>query len=217
LWTIVDFDGVNLPDDVTEILSALLAGAREILGDKLAGLYLRGSLAHGGFRAETSDVDVLAVTEAPVGDAELGALAALHARLAALPNTYGNRMEIAYIDRAALRRFRPGLLHPTRGQGATLERSEHHTNWILERWTVREHGLTLFGPNPRTLIDPISSDELQAAVRARLGDWADWARELEDPARGNWKTPHGSRRAEGRRRMWSRRCAARYTLCRVAS
>ena len=192
---------MHLPDEVTEILNALLAGAREILGGNLAGVYLRGSLAHGGFRAETSDVDVLAVTETAVSDAEFDALAALHARLAALPNKYGNRIEIAYIDRAAVRRFRPGLLHPTRGQGETLERSEHHTNWILERWTVREHGLTLLGPSPRTLIDPISSGELLEAVRARLGDWADWARKREDP---EWLAP--------------RRGAAAYvveTMCRA--
>ncbi|MBC7931118.1 MAG: DUF4111 domain-containing protein [Rubrivivax sp.] len=192
---------MNLPNDVTEILSALLAGARQTLKSNLAGVYLRGSLAHGGFRAETSDVDVLAVTETAVGDAEFGALASMHAQLASLPNPYGNRIEIAYIDRAALRRFRPGLRHPTRGQGAALERSEHHANWILERWTVREHGVTLHGPNPQTLIDPISSGEIREAVRARLGDWADWAQKPDDP---EWLAP--------------RRGAAAYvveTMCRA--
>lgn len=201
LLTSVKFDAMNLPDDVTEILSALLTGARQVLKRNLAGVYLRGSLAHGGFRADTSDVDILAVTETPVGDAEFDALAALHAQLASLPNPYGNRIEIAYIDRAALRRFRPGLLHPTRGQGAALERSEHHANWILERWTVREHGVALLGPNPQTLIDHISSVEIREAVRARLGDWAEWAQKPEDP---EWLAP--------------RRGAAAYvveTMCRA--
>lgn len=192
---------MNPPADVTEILSAFLAGVRQILKINLAGVYLRGSLAHGGFRADTSDVDVLAVTERPVGDADFDALAALHAHLASLPNPYGNRIEIAYVDRAALKRFQPGLRHPTRGQGGTLERSEHHANWILERWTVREHGVTLLGPNPQTLIDPISSGELHEAVRARLGDWADWAQKQDDP---EWLAP--------------RRAAAAYvveTMCRA--
>jgi hypothetical protein len=36
---------MNPPDDVTEILNALLAGVRQILKSNLAGFYLRGSLA----------------------------------------------------------------------------------------------------------------------------------------------------------------------------
>jgi hypothetical protein len=41
-----------------------------------------------------------------VSDAECAALVELHARLAALPNKYADRLEGAYIDRAALRRRR---------------------------------------------------------------------------------------------------------------
>jgi hypothetical protein len=177
---------MSLPYEITGILDALLPGIRAALGDNLVGLYLRGSLALGDFIPETSDIDLLAVTERPVADAEFTALAALHARLATSPHPFANRVEIAYIDRAALRRFEPGVRHPTLGQGEALAWSEHRDNWILERWTVRERGLTLLGPDPRTLIDPISADELRAAVRARLRDWADWASQPDDP---DWLLP----------------------------
>jgi hypothetical protein len=68
----------------------------------------------------TSDIDVPAVTERPVADAGFAALAVLHAPLAASPNPYANRMELAYIDRAALKRFEADRRHPTLGQGEAL-------------------------------------------------------------------------------------------------
>jgi predicted nucleotidyltransferase len=204
---------MNYPPDVTEILNALLAGVQQVLGRNLVGVYLRGSLALGEFRPETSDVDVLAVTEQPIGAAEFAALAALHAQLASLPNPYARRVEMAYLDRVALRRYRPGLHHATLGQNETLKWSEHHTNWILERWAVREHGVALTGPQPQTLIDPIAPDELCQAVRARLGDWAEWAQKLADAAwvkleEPEWLAPRRSMAAYVVETM----CRALYTL-----
>ncbi len=168
------------------MLEALLPGIRNVLGDNLVGIYLRGSLALGDFIPATSDIDVLAVTARPVDDAEFGALADLHARLAASPHPFARRLEIAYVDRAAWGRFKPGLRHPSLGQGETLAWSEHRDNWILERWTVRECGVTLLGPEPQSLIDPIAADELLGAVRGRLRDWADWAEQPDDP---DWRLP----------------------------
>ncbi len=168
------------------MLDALLAGIEETLGDNLVGVYLRGSLALGDFIPETSDLDLLTVTKRPITAAEFARLASLHAHLAVLPHPYAKRLELAYIDGVALRRFAPGQHHPTLGQGETLVWSEHRDNWILERWTVREHGRTLLGPEPHTLIDPIPPDELRAAVRARLRDWAAWADQPDDP---DWLLP----------------------------
>lgn len=195
---------MSLPPDVDGMLSALLAGIRQVLGEGLVGVYLRGSLAMGDFTPETSDLDVLAVTERPVSDAEFAALAALHTQLAALPNPYANRLEMAYIDRAALRRFEPGRQHPTLEQGEALTWSEHGSNWILERWVVREHGVVFCGPDPQTLIDPIPAEDLQAAVRARLRDWNDWASQPDDP---DWLLPRGHKAY-----VVETMCRALYTL-----
>jgi hypothetical protein len=177
---------MNLPTEVTDILNIFLVGVQDALKDNLVGIYLRGSLALGDFDPETSDLDLLAVTEQPVAEAEFAALASLHAQIGTLPNPYANELEITYLDRAALRRFQPGLSHPTLGRGETLIRSEHHTNWLLERWAVRERGVTLLGPEPQALIDPIAAEELYQAVRLRLNDWADWARTLGEP---DWQVP----------------------------
>ena len=54
---------VDLPPEVTPLLDELVSGITDALGDNLVGVYLRGSLALGGFDPATSDVDVLVVTE----------------------------------------------------------------------------------------------------------------------------------------------------------
>ena len=166
--------------EVREILAELVPGVRAVLGENLVGVYLRGSLATGDF-LDTSDIDYLVATERPVSDAEFAALVEMHARLAALPNKYADRLEGAYIDRESLKRYEPGRRHPTVYCESSLAWVEHEHHWKLERWVLREKGVALFGPDPRSLIDPISAEELRDAVRARLRDWGKWAAEPDDP------------------------------------
>lgn len=162
------------------LVEALRDGIRGALGENVVGVYLRGSLALGGFDPETSDVDVLVVTQSPVSDAEFESLAALHERIPARDNEFGRHYEVSYVDCASIRRFAPGeRRHPTIGSDWPFGRSDHRDNFTLERWTVRERGVTLIGPDPKTLIDPISKQELQEAARSELRTRTeDWAREL---------------------------------------
>ena len=103
---------MKLHDDVDLFLKALLSGVQHTLGNSLVGVYLRGSLAMEDFIPETSDIDVLAVTERPVSDGEYAALVDLHAALSALPNPFANRLEIAYIEPG-----KPGSLRNMTGRG----------------------------------------------------------------------------------------------------
>lgn len=195
---------MDLPQDVDAILDALLSGIQEALGNNLVGVYLRGSLATGDFDPVTSDLDFFAITERPVSEAEFAALRLLHTRLSNLPNKFGHELEGPYINRAAARRFRPGERYPTIARGEALEWSEHRANWVLERWTVREYGITLLGPDPRTLIDPVSTEELCAAVRSVLTAWADWLDHPDDP---EWLLPRAHKAY-----VVETMCRALYTL-----
>jgi hypothetical protein len=162
--------------EVSTLIEDLLAGVRGALGDNLLGFYLRGSLALGDFDPETSDVDILVVTERPMSEAEFEGLAALHARVPAAGNEYRRHHEVSYVDRVSLKRFQTGERHhPTVGSDWAFQRAEHRDNFILERWMVREHGIPLVGPDPKGLIDPISPDDLRSAVvgefRSRMEHW----------------------------------------------
>jgi hypothetical protein len=169
---------------------------------------LRGSLVTGGFRVESSDIDLLAVTERLVSEAEFARLLAWHNAIGQADHPFAKRFEIAYIDRANLRRFEPGHRFPTLGQGETLVWAEHQSNWILERWMVREQGVALAGPPPKTLIDPVEAGEMAVAVRDRLQDWAAWASDIHDPE-WHWPRAHKAYVVETM-------CRALYTLARGA-
>jgi hypothetical protein len=129
------------------------------------------------------------VTERGVSASEFQTLQRLHTRIDARGNAFGRDYEVSYIDRASLKRFGPEeRRHPTVGADWEFCWGEHRANFVLERWTVREHGIVIVGPDPKTLIDPISADDLRAAVvselSARVEDWAgsgeppDWLRPL---------------------------------------
>lgn len=195
---------MNLPQDVNAILDALLSGIQEILGNNLVGVYLRGSLATGDFDPATSDIDFFAVTERFVSEQEFAALRLLHTRLSQLQNKYGHELEGPYLDRASAKRFQPGERYPTIARGEALEWSEHRANWVLERWTVREDGITLLGPDPKTLIDPVLIEDLRAAVRSVLTAWADWLDHPDDP---EWLLPRAHKAY-----VVETMCRALYTL-----
>lgn len=195
---------VKLPQEVIDMLTAVLPSMHEALGDNLMGVYLRGSLAMGDFDPVTSDLDFFAVTERPVSEAAFTVLVAMHARLDVLPNHYAGQLEGPYIDRCAARRFRPGERYPTIGRGEALAWHEHGYNWVLERWMVREHGITVLGPNPKTLIDPVASNELRTAARLRMRDWDAWANRPDDP---EWLLPRNHKAY-----VVETMCRALYTL-----
>ncbi|KKI92953.1 hypothetical protein WQ54_07200 [Bacillus sp. SA1-12] len=175
-----------LHNNVIEILETLLDGIHELLKEDVIGVYLRGSLALGDFDPETSDIDYLAVMKNAMTDERFTLLKGFHSQLANLHNPYAKHLEGAYIDLNSLKRFQTGKYHPTIYRGEDLKWSEHHMNWIIERWTIREHGITLIGPDPKKLIDRISVEEIQSAVLERLRDWVNWANQSDDP---EWHLP----------------------------
>jgi predicted nucleotidyltransferase len=168
--------------EVDNLLEELLRGIRFLLGNRLVGLYLDGSLACGDFDA-ASDIDFLAVTEEEATEEEFSRLQAMHKRIAADTPRRGAELEGSYISRAAVRRYDPALaIHPNleRGKKAQLKMVRHDEDWRIHYHVVRERGMPLCGPDPKTLIDPVSPDDLRTAMLATLEKW--WRPMLSDPA-----------------------------------
>ena len=166
--------------DVNAILGLLLAEVRAALGDRFVGMYLYGSLSSGDFDPGSSDVDFLVATEGELPDEALAALEAMHARIAASGLPWVTRLEGSYIPRAALRRYDASdARHPSIGTDWAFGVGHHDSSWVIQRHLVRESGVVVAGPPPRTLIDPVSPDELRAAVLGTLRGY--WARQLRAP------------------------------------
>jgi len=175
---------VNRPTphpEVNELLDAVTAGLREILGDQLVSIYLFGSATTGDFDRE-SDVDVVVVTADTIEGETFAALQAMHARIATIDSWCATQLEVSYIPRRAIRRYNPAdALHPRldRGRDETLHMMRHGADWVVQRHLIRERGLTLLGPTPAMLVDPVSPDDLRRAMVELLPEWL--APMLENP------------------------------------
>lgn len=173
--------------DVNTLLLLLLARVQTILRKKLIGCYLYGSLSLGDFDPESSDIDFLIVTTEELTGNVLEELRATHASIAASGLSYAKRLEGSYIPCAALRQYDPhNASHPTIGIDWDFHVGQHGSNWIIERHIVREHGIIVWGPSPKTLIDPVPIETIKAAVCETLKTFwtaqltgADWLRPRE--------------------------------------
>ena len=159
--------------DVNEILSLLFTNVKEILGDQLAGMYLHGSLANGGFD-EHSDIDVMFTTKEDITEEMFSSLSAMHIEMAKLDSPWAVQLEVAYVPQDALRRSDPTHIryhHLDRGNGEVLHWMTAESDWNIYRYILHERGIVITGPDPKTLIDPVSPHDLRLAVANGLPVW----------------------------------------------
>ncbi len=92
-------------DAAIEFAQALAARWQATLGSELIGLYLIGSLAHGGFSRRYSDIDLAVITAAGLS---LQTLAILRGQASALSADWGPKVSIFWTDRQfGIGRFPP--------------------------------------------------------------------------------------------------------------
>jgi hypothetical protein len=169
-------------EDVNAVLSYFLAGIQQILGERFVALYLSGSLALGDFDPRSSDIDFVAVTDGDVPEHLLPALQHLHARFNAGDSAWATEVEAVYIPQGDLRRYDPAhARHPhiERGPEETLDWDQMDSGWVLQRSILRECGVTVAGPPPATLIDPVTACDLRRAAGALMDEW--WGTMPTDP------------------------------------
>ena len=65
---------MKIPAQVSALLQDLTAHLPVILGRKLVGLYVYGSLTQGAFNPKRSDVDCIVVTQRALSDTKLNAI-----------------------------------------------------------------------------------------------------------------------------------------------
>lgn len=161
--------------EVNEVLQELMEGLRAILGSQLSGAYLYGSLTSTEFDSQ-SDIDVLVVTRDEMSDEVFAMVAAMHDRIATGDSWCATQLEVAYVPFQTLRRYdaeNSVYPHMDRGKGEHLQRKEHWSDCVVQRHVLRERGITLAGPDPVTLIDPVSEDDLRQAMRDLLAKWGE--------------------------------------------
>jgi len=174
-------------EEVNEVLELLLKNAKEILKEQFVGMYLYGSLSSRDFNPKTSDIDFLVVTKEELPESTISQLDKMHNQTWATSLKRAGKLEGAYIPQSLIRKHNPkGTPCPTINEGR-FYLDTPGSDWIIQRHVVREYGIILEGPDPKTLIDFVSAEDIRASIMGVLRDWwypmlqkPDWLRDHDD-------------------------------------
>jgi len=199
---------------VNALLDDLLPQMQEVLGSKLVGLYLYGSLVTGDFDADISDIDLMAAVGDDLDDAAFDALDKMHHELAQKHPQWENRIEIAYLSLHALKTFKTetstiAVISP----GEPFNRKQAGKDWLMNWYMVQSKGIRLFGPPPETIIDPTSQAEFIEAVKAHLIAWREYIEQVDNGpyqsyailtmCRGLYTYTHGEQVSKQKAAAWA--------------
>ena len=145
---------------VRELTSGIGAG----LGEGLVSLYLYGSSVSGGFEAEASDIDLLAVTSRDVSEIDFTNVDAFHRSFVDRHPAWNDRLEIVYVGRRTLWSFRDGGSLGVISPGESFHVRDGVELWLQNWYLVRETGVTLHGPAPDAVIPAIGWNEFTEAI-----------------------------------------------------
>ncbi len=151
--------------ELLPVLRQFVEGARNALKENFVGAYLVGSLAVGDFDLD-SDVDFLIVIEQDLTSAEVELLRELHLKIHGLGCYPAQHLEGSYLPRSVLGRNAVIGTQPLwyiDNGSKVLQRSTHDNRWHV-RWILRERGIMLYGPDPRQLLQPVTTEMLQCEI-----------------------------------------------------
>jgi len=165
--------------ELNAVLHELVESAQVVLGESFVAACLQGSFAVGDFDRH-SDVDFIMVVEEELSEDQVLALQIMHERIYNLDCGWAQHLEGSYFSRDVLRNDAQGgtpLWYLDNGSWTLIESG--HDNTIVVRWVVRQHGIALAGPDPRTLVDPMPAAALCQEILEGMNNWGNQI--LADP------------------------------------
>ncbi|WP_051441530.1 aminoglycoside adenylyltransferase domain-containing protein [Arthrobacter sp. H14] len=164
--------------DLDEVLAEMLGHWQRILGENLAGAYVQGSFALGA-GDQHSDCDWLVATRGSLSEPQITQLRKLHDEIPTREGRWCQDLEGSYapVDQLA------SVEHLDRkwlfnDHGHRTLKWDDHCNRGYTRWILREHGITLTGPVPRSFMPVVAADllrrEAATSLPTLLEDLATW-------------------------------------------
>lgn len=157
--------------ELNAVLQELVESVQAVLDNSFVAAYLQGSFAVGDFDRH-SDVDFIVAIEDELSEARVDALQAMHERIYSLDCAWAQHLEGSYFPKRILKDYsqRGKQLWYLDHGSRSLVRSDH-CNTVVVRWVVREHGITLAGQAPETLVDPIAAQVLRREIMETISGW----------------------------------------------
>lgn len=157
--------------ELNAVLRVLVDEVRGAIGETFVGAYLQGSFAVGDFDGD-SDVDFIVAVRSELTERQVADLQIVHPRIFGLECAWAQHLEGSYFPTALLRDYRSaGTPVWYLDHGSQVLIRSNHCNTALVRWVVREQGVHLAGPLPRTLVDPVPVDVLRREIADLMRCW----------------------------------------------
>jgi hypothetical protein len=102
----------------------------------------------------------------------------MHKRIYELDVEWAQHLEGSYVPRAQLRRVDPSrtpYLYLDNGASELIR--DNHCNTAVVRWSLRERGVVLAGPDPKSLVEPVSAAQLRREAMEAIREYVEWAPE----------------------------------------
>jgi predicted nucleotidyltransferase len=157
--------------DVNALVDLLHTRILAILGERLVGLYLTGSLVTGDFIHDVSDIDLVAATSTELDMREFARLADMHEEVARANAAWRDRIDISYMPLAVLRVPRLGERYSVLYPHEPFHLEEAASDLLISRYILREKAIAVDGPSPHTLLDPVPTADLIRAVEHACIEW----------------------------------------------
>jgi predicted nucleotidyltransferase len=168
--------------EIGALLEKLLEISRSVLKDNFEGMYVFGSLASGDYSPKTSDIDFVVITRADATENQIAGLRERINELLASNRNLADKLEGSFMPHSAFQEPQPPhRAYPSLSTGGEFSMDHKGIEQPIQRHMLREDGIVLAGPEPRSFVDPANAAELKAATVETLLDW--WKPQLQDPFR----------------------------------
>jgi len=165
--------------EINSVLTEWADGLKRLLGEKIVGLYLSGSLAYGDFVRERSDIDLQAVVQNPLTEDELKSVERLHKDVERRCPEWADRIECSYVPLEFMNEVTPpGKPRPWWGFGTFHAEAPAGNEWIINHYLLSKHGITLAGADFNDLIPLIDIDSVRRASAKDL--FQEWVPKVHD-------------------------------------
>lgn len=145
-----------------DVLKYALAAAQDLLRDRLIAVYALGSLAHGGFSAHVSDVDVGLVLRDPLHSEDEQRVAALSARVKTSSLPLAERLSVFWGSSATLKGIAAGGRFPPVDRLDLIESGR-----LLHGRDVRAEAVV---PTVREMVVAAAAQALRSMATAEVTD-----------------------------------------------
>jgi len=180
---IPDIKKLTPHQDINDALVMLVQGVGNIIGNNLVGLYLTGSLTYGDFDLGSSDIDFLAIMNQRLAAEKFEQIKSMHEQIGKTHPKWAKRMEGSYITKAMLEEApppkKPSTPRPYFNEGKFWQPDPVYGNeWTINLHVLYERGISLIGPDVRTVINPVSIETVREASKMDL--YEEWIPKLRD-------------------------------------